>query len=214
MYPKDVVDEVNEHIDRGNGAITVRRLIGLRYRGPLTIPAVATVSEYVKWRRRKTEHERSLREGSIASGTDPERDIEAMKEKLSTLDPEDHKKMLQVLIKTMLERMELMKKVQKNSCDPRFEATITSNTREIRQLIETLARLEGKLGGENFALVYTDLLLEAVIAAIAQAYESVNGRTNLQAFILELKKKMAEIDSKALWSDSVERMRQKEEKGG
>lgn len=148
--PKNIISEINDYIERGYRAKAICTLL-LKYKDKHDIPNFQTFSKYVKWYDLQKQKKPEAQLKQII-----QQDASGIKNQVDSIDSyagKDKKEILEDLVVRMDRRMRLIEETIKSSPDFQFDRVFTTYMREVRAVLETLAKLTGELKDEKTQII-------------------------------------------------------------
>jgi hypothetical protein len=201
-----VLGEIDVRIARKAGAAEIRKWLLDKYNGPIPIPTLKTIQAYIKWKRNV---QRTTAGAAVRIRREMEKTETELREMTSLLniaglDISDRKGALERMAQFLLIRTDKTAIVQDSLMDPRFENNITGQIGEAHNIMQTLLKMEGSTGIQEFiARKYVEIFMTELAPIIKQAAEETYGPEKMKAFLERLNKGYAKIDFARIKKDAV-----------
>lgn len=205
-FGKAWLDDIDRLIAKNDSAMTIRTFLVNKYKGPLSIPDRKTISAYIKWRKEVQRVSAGSAVRILKETERTEADLKSMMARLRIADADvsNRKDLLENIIRFLLVRTEAITQVQENLMDPRFESTITKHLGLVKDVTDTLLKMEGQTGIHDYiARRIIELFLQEMAPLIKQAAEDTYGPDQLKAFLERVGKGYKKIDFSRLRRDAT-----------
>lgn len=170
FFPPAVLDAVNREIDEGWKGPHIHHMVRAKYAHMVEkVPSRPTFDKYVKWYLEQKREEGKETTGELVQSSN---EIQRGLEKL--LDPAlpvlDKKAMLEALVRKCAQRIQVLERWQKTTISPQFENALKGYLAEVRNLIETLAKLDHELQPDK-SIIFN--VVDSKIQPLMQAFYTV-----------------------------------------
>ena len=189
-YPDHILDLLDTAIRKGQGSMSLLKLISLNYKGPLPAPSLQTME---KWK--------AARKSKIFDGTDR---VLAAADAIAKLppipdlrgvNPTDKLGMLDAVVRVLAERVEINRQLQENLGDFKIEKALTEDLLAIKDVIQAQADLEEQFGtGRAMIDAALMIFIKHTSKVVSSAYAEVHEGQDVSKFKAVLGKHFDKMD--------------------
>lgn len=166
LLPADVINELNANIEAGYSINHIKTLMETKFKD-IKWPSYVTFQKYIDNYRFSKFNKESI--DAIKTDTE-ELEKELIKFSSPDLSFDDKKKLLELLIRKSVVRIQTIERWQIASLSPQLEGVLIRYLSEIRALIETLAKLNNELQPDQSVIIN---IIDSKVQPILQAFHRV-----------------------------------------
>ncbi len=193
----EVLKDLDLEIAKGSGPDKLRNWMLKHYRGQEPIPGKNTLAKYIKERKeflfKKVDAVARMKKETEYT----EQQLREMLARLNMANLEigDRKILLEKIIGFLLMRIQAFVQVQEVLMDAKYEQIMINQLTLIHTVTETLLRLEGQIGFQEFvAQRIVEKFLEEIVPACQRSVEKVFGDSKVKEFLLEFEKQQKTVN--------------------
>jgi hypothetical protein len=205
-FPPDILEAIDKKIL--NNASPQKLIDFLRdsYKGGLDIPTRQTIAVYIKWRKERLFKtvDANIRSKKELAYTEVELREMYAKLKIAETDPSDKRALLEKIMVFLLHRVEMGAQIQDNLSDPRYEQVLTNQLQLVKGVSETLLKMEGQLGANEFiARRMVERFFSELVPILQALVQKHIGQDKAKIFLDQFKKEVKTIDFQKIKHESI-----------
>jgi hypothetical protein len=206
-FSMDVLKDIDLLISQGKNANYIRKWIFDHFKGTVHPPDVKTIRLYIKKRL-------PVLNKNADTSIKVRRDLEMTEKELHDLyarlqvvgqDMSNKKALLERIVNFLLYRVELMSRIQENTKSPGGEQVIVSQLSVVHTFLQTILKLEGQLGANEFiARRIVEKFLVEFAPLVKKVVDRVCGAEKTKSVLADIHKELPNIDMNRLRKEAEE----------